>query len=70
MHSGQVICFFKCIYFEKERERERERRWEGQREMGRERGPTRFSTVSAESDVGLELKNCEISTGAETESDA
>ena len=40
------------IYFERMREQE------GQRE----RIPSRFDTVSAEPDVGLELMNCEIMT--------
>ena len=39
----------------------------GQRERERERQriPSRLCTVSVEPDVGLELTNCEIVTGAE-----
>ena len=44
------------IYFEIEQEQERDR------EKGRERIPSRLHTVSAESDVGLALTNCEIVT--------
>ena len=44
------------IYFDK-RERQRER--------GRERIPSRFHTVSAEPDAGLELMNCQIMTWVE-----
>ena len=35
-----------------------------------ERIPSRLCTVSAKPNVGLEPTNCEIMTGAETESDA
>ena len=43
-------------------ERERGQAGEGQRERGRERIPSRFSTISAEPDVGLKLTNHEIMT--------
>ena len=39
----------------------------GQREEG-ERNPKRVQHLSAESDEGLELANCEIMTWAETKS--
>ena len=35
------------------------------RERGRERFPSRFNTVSTETDMGLTLTNCEIMTSAE-----
>ena len=35
---------------------------EGQRERGKERLSSRLYTVSAESDTGLKLTNCEIMT--------
>ena len=56
------LCLF--FYFERERAQAEER----QRERGRERIPSRLCTVSTESDVGLELTNCEIMTLAETKS--
>ena len=48
---------------ERERERERAHKWGRDRERReRERIPSRFCTVSAESDVELQLTNCEIMT--------
>ena len=41
---------------------ERESREGAERERGRARIPSRLHTVSAEPDLGLELKNCEIMT--------
>ena len=49
---------FKFVYFE----RERVQVGEEQREKGGERISSRFLTVSAESDVGLKLRNCEVMT--------
>ena len=43
---------------------------EGQKEREEERIPSRLGTVSAKPNVGLEPTNCEIMTGAKTESDA
>ena len=56
--------FFKFIYSEREREREREStsKWKRVRERGRERIPSRLSTVSTEPNVGLKLTNHEIMT--------
>ena len=58
------------MYFERETETETERQSiSGRRtERGRERIPSRLCTDSAEPNVGLELKNCEIMTRAKYKS--
>ena len=48
------------------RERESTHKWEGATERGRQRIPGRLCVISTEPDAGLELKNCEIMTWAET----
>ena len=51
------------IYFEREKESAHKLR-EGQRESERERISSRLRTVSIEPDLGLDLTNHEIITGA------
>ena len=48
--------------------REREREREGEREREREKESQAGSTVSAEPDLGLDLRNSEIMTGVEIKS--
>ena len=62
-----IIYWFKCsCIFERERARKqgrgREREREREREGERERIRSRLWADSSESDVGLELTNCEIMT--------
>ena len=61
-----LFIYFFNVYFKKEcawgEQRERERKREG------ERIPTRLLAVSTQPDVGLELTNCEITTGAQIKS--
>ena len=52
------------IYFERERASEQG----NSRERGRERIPSRLRIASAEPDLGLKLRNCEVVTWAETKS--
>ena len=65
-----LLCFifFKFIYFEREGGAGRERRGEERRERERGSIPSRLCAVSAETDTGLHLMNCEILTWAEIES--
>ena len=64
------VCFLVFIYFERERERESERTSEqgNSRERERERESQAGSTLSTESDMGLDFTNCEIITSAEIRS--
>ena len=67
---SNVLFFFMFILliFERERERGREQTGEGQRGRNRDRIPSRLQAASREPDMGLELTNREITTGAETKS--
>ena len=58
--------FFNVYLFLRERESTHELGRD--RERGRERMPSRFHAISTEPDVGLELTNWEIMTGAEIKS--
>ena len=53
------------VYLLIERKRESTNRWGRGRVRGRERIPSRLPAVSADPDSGLDLVNCEITTGAE-----
>ena len=64
LRKPEASPVLKKAYLLRERVSEPERG----REKGRERIPSRFHTISAEPDTGLELTNHEIMTSAEIQS--